>query len=377
MASAQSGPELVAQPSTTLSEASREVLLNAAIMAPTPDNSQPWIFKLIEEGFELWLDPQRLGMFFDISNLCTAMAAGALIENITVQAAALGLATHYVLHPGHAEKIASFRFEPAVGTQWGSLGPSCIYRRCTDRELYDRSRALSDDAVARLRACITAQDAYGCQIYTGAACRRAIGLMTTIDALRFSHERVHKDFYRQLRFGEAAANTRDGLAERTLGLGRLLTAALRLMRPWWLSRALNVLGLNVLSALRATWLPCRSAPCLVALTHHGPCDYVEAGRVMQRFWLHATELGISAQPFGALTFFLARLHLAAGEGFSACQVAALHRVEAGFAEITPEFKSGRDQIIMIFRLGYAPKAPARSYRRPLADFVATLPEEAR
>jgi hypothetical protein len=104
------------------------------------------------------------------------------------------------------------------------------------------------------------------------------------------------------------------------------------------------------------------APEIVSIIHKGEADYVESGRVMQRFWLQANKAGLSVQPLGALSLFIARLHHVQGEGFTSEQLEKLVALEDTFSGITPEFNKESDQLIMLFRLGYVKKQPVRAYR---------------
>ena len=89
---------------------------------------------------------------------------------------------------------------------------------------------------------------------------------------------------------------------------------------------------------------------------------------MERFWLQANKLGLSVQPLGALSLFLARLNLVGGEGFSMAQRENLSVLQKGFAAITPDYDEDKDQIVMLFRLGYEKKKVLRPYRRGVESF---------
>jgi hypothetical protein len=90
---------------------------------------------------------------------------------------------------------------------------------------------------------------------------------------------------------------------------------------------------------------------------------------MQRFWLQANKAGLNVQASGALPLFLARYHLAQGEGFTQAQLKSLPALEDDFANITPGFNKETDQLIMLFRLGYTKRPAPRPYRRKTESFL--------
>lgn len=344
-------------------------IIEAGIRAPSADNMQPWKFKIVQNGFELWLDRENMGLFFDNKDVATIVGCGALIENVTVYAQAADLSIKITYDNTQTNKFAEFKFVPSKETTSNKLSES-IFNRCTDRNLYLRSREISASVRDTLSATVQTNEHFHLHYFQGTKERkRIIRIVTTTDFIRFSHEKVHKDFYEVLRFGQMAAETRDGLAESTLGIESFFIPVLKLLRPWKITKILNYIGLHRVMALRGSWLPMVTAPHIVAITHEGPADYLEAGRVMQQFWLQATNEGLSVQPLGALPLFLARIHLSKGKGFSGRQIRELKNLENDLSQITPGFNCETHQLVMLFRLGYTKKPASQSYRRPVESFL--------
>lgn len=344
-------------------------LIEAGIQAPSADNNQPWKIKLLDDGFELWLDQDNMGLFFDVKQVATQISCGALIENVVTLANAFGLVAHISYFNDSSDKFALLTFTHSDSQADIHDANQTVFARCTDRNLFQFKKKVPDTLMAELASHVQS-DEYCLHTYKSPKERKTIiQTITATDTIRFIHERIHNDFYKVLRFGKTAEQTGDGLASATLGIESFMIPILQLLRPWKLVKLLNYIGLHHVMAFRGTWLPMKSAPEIVSIIHKGGADYVESGRIMQRFWLQANKAGLSVQPLGALPLFLARLHQVQGEGFTSNQLKTLVALEDDFASITPEFDKNEDQLIMLFRLGYAKKQVIRPYRRSIELFL--------
>ncbi|WP_260295619.1 hypothetical protein [Sedimenticola hydrogenitrophicus] len=354
-----------------MSKESMLKLVQAAILAPSADNMQPWKFRVTDDSLELTLDRNLMGHFFDPADVATKIGCGALVENIDQYAQYLGLAMAVDRSSsGQQDVVARMTFTPVVRNDPGNFS-SELFLRCTNRELYDRRQKIGRQARADLDVSVNSSDGFSLTFYDLPVQRKMlINTLYKADTIRFSHEVVHKDFYDVLRFGDSAGKTMDGLAQATLGIEFFFIPILRYLRSWRLTNILNkVVGLHHLMALRGIWLPMVSSAGLVSIVHSGSADYLEFGRVMERFWLQATRSGLSVQPLGAFPLFLARLNLLDGEGFSSEQVSRLRQLEQAFEDITPAYQVAERQLVMLFRLGYSGRAPGRSMRRPVDSFI--------
>lgn len=352
-------------------------LVEAGIQAPSADNCQPWKFKLLDDGFELWLDPANMGLFFDVNQVATQISCGALIENVTVLAKALGLETHIALSASKdpinlqaPNKFAQLTFTSISNQADAETASQTIFNRHTSRNLFQFNKKIPDNLITELSDLVPSDQNYRLHTYqTPKDKKKLLHTITATETIRFINQQVHEDFYKVLRFGDSAQQTRDGLATATLGIESFMIPILAQLSPWFVTRLLNYIGLHRIMAFRGTWLPMMSASHIVSLVHAGPADYVESGRIMQRLWLQANKLGLSVQALGVTSLFFARLHLKKGEGFTPTQLKTLTALEDDFANITPEFNKETDQLIMLFRLGYEKKPASRSYRRPTKSFL--------
>lgn len=351
-------------------------LIEVGIQAPSADNGQPWKFKLLDDGFELLLDKNNMGLFFDVEQVATLMSCGAVMENVSILAAALGFTTNVSYFNGSANTqegpsgFARITFVPDGKQQDVEAVSHMLFNRHSDRNLFQFNKAIPDSLMNELVSTVQSYEHYHLHIYQTPQDKNAIiRTITSTDTIRFIHERIHNDFYQVLRFGDTAQKTRDGLAAATLGIESFMIPILEILKPWKLAKLLNYIGLHHVMAFRGTWLPMKSSSQIVSIVRHGGGDYVESGRVMQRFWLEANKKGLSVQALGALPLFLARLHLLQGEGFTSDQLKTLMSLEESFAAITPGFSKDSDQLVMLFRLGYTKQPAEKPYRRTMESFL--------
>jgi nitroreductase len=349
---------------------SREQIISfikAGIQAPSGDNLQPWRFKLLCDGFELYPDKRHLGLFLDDKGIATYMSCGALIENVTLCALEAGYSIESD-QPTEEECLVRMRFTRGMPEKQ-DISSEAIFARCTDRRFYMPRQKIPEQKLSQLNS-VFDTGAFHLHWYKEPQQRRqVIKAVTMADSIRYSHERLHCEFHKALRFGKAAQQARDGLADRTLGIESFFFPVLKMLGHWGITRSLNRIGLHYVIAFRGTRLPMMSAPHVVSIIHPGPSDNLESGRIMQRFWLKLTELGISAQPLAVLPLFLARLYNSLGEGFTPKQIETLHKLDRQLMAITPNYDSETDQLVMIFRLGYSKTPPSRANRRPVETFL--------
>ena len=76
-----------------------ELLLRYAILAPSGHNTQPWLFRIAEDGVEVYADYSRRLPVADPGDRELLMSVGAAITNLRVAAAHFGLETLVLYQP--------------------------------------------------------------------------------------------------------------------------------------------------------------------------------------------------------------------------------------------------------------------------------------
>lgn len=286
-----------------MDEQTRQLLIEAAILAPSADNSQPWLYRWNNETLELWIDESRSGGFSDQRFVLSDLAIGACIENIVIRAHSFGYDSQIEHLPDPEQTplwAARIDFSPAP-KQYEALA-QFIPERHTDRSFFWKGpittatkQLLSDEAAKTQGVTLIWLD--GTPSY-----KTALKAMWLAESLRFSNKELHQELFSSIRFevGNRASCT-EGLAPATLAIEPPLRPAFKLLRHWPVMKTLNWLSGNYLVGFRSTVLPTLLSPalCLLSIKQTERADIIQAGRSLDRIWLHATALGLKMQPYAA------------------------------------------------------------------------------
>lgn len=125
-------------------------MVRAAILASSPHNSQPWLFRIAPDQVDLFADPSRNLGSMDPFLREMHIGLGCALENMIIAAAAHGLKAEiaYVPDRGNPAHIASVRLSP--GTDPAAALHDFIPRRHTNRSAYDVSRQVEADQLRSL-----------------------------------------------------------------------------------------------------------------------------------------------------------------------------------------------------------------------------------
>jgi len=350
------------QPSSATPEAlCYRRLVAAAVLAPSPDNNQPWRFVSRGPQLDVYLDPERT-LPSDVNRMFDLVGLGAAVENACIAAGEQGYRAE--VHVGPGEPAASITFQP--GAQGDPLAPRLASRH-TCRKMFSR-RPVDPAVRERLSAQAAAVPEVQVDWITDRRGIRAVArLVGQSDRLRFEYEPFHNEVFRQLRFtAEAAEQTRDGLDLRTLELPPGTGAFLGLLRPWGRMRMLQRLGLvrfltvpSILSVLASGAIAVLSVPQADA------AHFLATGRAVQRLWLAADAEGLSVHPLGSLPIFFAHAQQYQGRKLSPAHQRQSARLIDRFARLVPS-TSGRT-VMLLLRTGHSRPPSVRSLRRPVEE----------
>jgi hypothetical protein len=341
-------------------------LAQAAVLAPSPDNNQPWRFTV--EGNRLVIRPDmERNLPSDVGGMFMMMALGAAAENAAIAARNLGFDTEVVCRPNSAGgdlPLVEIALRP--GASADPLFPYLADRR-TCRKWYSTQPLAHDDDLA-IESSIESFPEVQLHWVTGKSpIRQLARLVATTDLVRLQHRPFHEELYKQLRFTpDEAQRTRDGLDLRTLELPPGAGALLGALRNWRRMALVHRLHLGWMLAVPSA-AAVRKSGAIGIVTVSSPTveHYLEGGRAFQRIWLTAQARAVALQPLGSLPIFLAHLEQLGGRELKAEHRRRLARVPQMFHEIAPAAR-GR-VLLMLFRAGYGAAPSCRSLRRPLED----------
>ncbi len=347
----------------------QQQLIEAAILAPSADNSQPWRYNWDNEALELWIDETRSGGVSDQRFVLSDLALGACIENIVTRAHSLGYNSQirYLPDPEQTPLWAARLTFSAAATQEEALAQS-IPNRHTNRSFPWRGpmttttkQALSDEAAKLQGVTLNWLDATP-------RYKSALKAMWLAESLRFSNRELHQELFSCIRFEiDNSATAEEGLAPATLAIERPLRPAFKLLRHWRVMSALNWIGGNYLIGFRSTVLPTLLSPalCLLSIEQTDRTSIIRAGQALQRTWLSATAQGISLQPFAAAGVFSLGFIQSPPTLIPACR-----KISQLLDAI-----SNNNQGLLFLRLGIATSASAlpHNYRRTSSSFLLSTP----
>ena len=277
-------------------------LIRAAILAASPHNTQPWLFKVANSSIELYLDTQRNVGALDPYLREEHIGIGCALENLMLAAPANGYTAIATLQPGKLKPIPAdpklrllARVDLASGKHDGSELYDAIPRRHTNRGPYDPHKPIPPDFLEALSR-LPGDDANGkLFLFTAEVDRKKIAeVSSSANTELYSDPDVQRGSERWVRMKWSSIQEhRDGLTIDAFGLPPIDSAVVKMMTPGMLRWAGSHSEKNGYSNLML------SAPLIGFITvrdRHDQEQCLLAGRIWQRAHLLATAHGLAARP---------------------------------------------------------------------------------
>ena len=346
-------------PVVPVARAQLESIVEAGILAPSADNHHVVRFKLRDTGVQLWAAEEFARAPFH-RRVLGLIALGAVAENMSVRARALGLEPRIDWFPQPSEKQLLGVLEIVANTTEQEDLDAALTRRHTNRRFFRgppmtarEKEGLETEVAATPGARLLWLDDRDTR-------RRALQLIRIAERERFRDRHLHEELFSGIRFDvgwHSAAP--EGLAPGSLEVEAPLRRAFATLRSWPVMRVLNRVGAHWLLGIRAGDLPCRLAPhvALLATTLDLEPGALAVGRAFERVWLRATITGHALQPLAASALF-------ALDGYTEVRSEVRQALALGWRAIAPGVVP-----LIVFRLGCAREASVRSGRRGLEAYL--------
>ena len=277
-------------------------LVRAAILAASPHNTQPWLFKVNDSSIELHIDTQRNVGALDPYLREEHIGIGCALENLMLAAPANGYAAIATLQPRKLEGILAdprprlvARVDLASGKRDENELYNAIPRRHTNRGPYDPHKPIPPDfleALGRLPGDDTDVKLF---LFTAEADRKRIAeVSSAANTEIYSDPDVRRGSERWVRMKwSSVQEDRDGLTTDAFGLPPIANAVVKMMTPGMLRWAGSQSEKNGYLNLML------SAPLIGFIAVRDRYEQeqcLQAGRIWQRAHLLAAARGLAARP---------------------------------------------------------------------------------
>ena len=277
-------------------------LVRAAILAASPHNTQPWLFKITNSSIELYIDTHRNVGALDPYLREEHIGMGCALENLMLAAAANGYAATVAFLPGKLGPIPAEpkpKFLARVNLTPGKREENELFnvipRRHTNRAPYDPRKAISPDFVDALNHLAGDYPDVKLFLFAAGADRKKIAEISSVANTEiYSDPDVQHGSERWIRTKWSSVQKyRDGLTIDAFGLPPIPTAITKMMSVRMLRWAASRSTANGYSNLML------SAPLIGFIAvrdRYAQEQCLQAGRIWQRAHLLATAHGLAARP---------------------------------------------------------------------------------
>ena len=338
-------------------------LVRAAILAASPHNTQPWLFRVTNSWIELSIDTKRnvgaldpylreahIGMGCALENLILAAAADGYVATATLFAGKLGPI------PAEPKRELVARVDLAPGERRENELYAAIPRRHTNRSRYDPKRSLPPALVEALsRLASDERDVKLFLFVDDVARTKIVEVSSAANAEIYSDPAVKRDSDSWVRSNWSAVQKyRDGLTIDSFGLPPVTTAIAKIVTAGMLRGAVARAQKDGYSKLML------SAPLIGMIALRDRYDReqnLRAGRVWQRAHLLATARGVAGRPCNEAVEMVDHEKV-------------LGKEPRRLSLLTGIIGDPAWQPTFVFYMGYPTIAGRASPRRPVKDVVA-------
>lgn len=342
-------------------------IIDAALIAPSAGNNQPWKWVFSKGILFLFHDKYRSWSWGDYYEMGSHMGLGAALENVHLQSEALNLNDQAEIFPlkDQPELIAAVRFaEAAVPADDSVIDFAAhLYNRSTNRRVGKR-QLLSEDFYTQLQETIS-HTADISTLYTQeqSDLDELADIIAECDKVRLLNESGHEEFYHEIRWNrEEAERTKDGVSLDNVDITQSEIAGFKVAGDW---KAVELLAqwnkgdafkkMSVKAVKNASGIIVFTIP---EFTHE---KLITAGRAVQKAWIFASQQGIAIHPMLSPAFFFNRLIHGKGSELPVHVADRLVQLRERFLEIFP--LKNESTAVFIMKTGIADPLGVPSLRK--------------
>lgn len=261
--------------------------VEAAVMAPSSHNTQPWRFRIVGDVLEIFADPERHLRVIDGERRQQIVSCGCALYNARVAVRAMGYTdevTVMVVDSDHPDLLATLHLgERHISTELDLELMTAIARRRTNRRAFAH-RPVSAQITDRLIAAAEAEGATMVRLVPDG--KRALGaLIDEADRLQYGDPAFRAELAHWLT--STGSLRRDGIPFVEKEYGSAL--------PFTVMRALRSPDLgDEFGMLEKELVAGAPVVAVIGTRTDEPADWLACGQALQAVLLLATSLGLSA-----------------------------------------------------------------------------------
>ena len=354
------------QPQANLTLA--EQVLDLARWAPSGDNAQSWRFKLKDEtSFVILASDTSEHCVYDADRHSSHIAHGMLLETIHIAASQYQCKIKYDIDDSDVSltKIhVSLIQDESIVTN--DLAQYIKIRSVQRRPM--GSRALTDKEQQILQSCLP--EGFHLQWFNSFKEKFTIAKLNFINAkTRLSMKEAYEVHREIIEWNAQFSKTK--IPDQALGVDWATARLMQWMFESWqrVSFMNKYLAGTLAPRINLDFIPSMRCSCHFLIKQDKPPQtakgYIEVGKIIQRFWLTATKLGLGFQP--ELTPIIFAKYLRQGLNFTQ-QFEVIENAVRGKA-LFESVVSNSEKVIFLGRLGRSEIPKSRSTRKDLKDLV--------
>ncbi|WP_069659262.1 Rv1355c family protein [Arcticibacter eurypsychrophilus] len=348
-------------------------LIDAALIAPSAGNNQPWKWFYSHNVLFLFHDKFQSWSWGDYYEMGSHLSLGGALENVHIQAQALGLNDAVELFPVKDRQmlIAAIRFSASteVVTADAVELAKYIYIRNTNRKLAER-KVLGDDFYHRMEDVVHQIDHVNLH-YTEdeLALAELADIIAECDKVRLLNQMGHEEFFHEIRWNkEEAGKTKNGVEIDAVDITPSEKAGFRVAQDW---NAVKLLAQwdkgNAFKKMSLDGIKCASGIVVLSVPEFTHEALIEAGRAAQKAWIFACQQHVAVHPMLSTAFFFNRLMHGKGKELPAHVADKLSLLRQRFLKVFAlEDVNAANPVqkeVFLMKVSIAPDAESTSLRK--------------
>lgn len=343
-----------------------DTLLDAAVLAPSGDNTQPWQFGVDRERrcIQLDIDKGRDPSPMNAGQRMSRISLGAVLQTMVRTAEHNSWQFELDVRPDAG--LAMLRLLDDYPS--GTFDP-IIAARVTNRHVYQPT-AVSEDTLDQLKSSTRSFNGIQTKFIADADDKRKlVSLISQADAIILSTREIRDAFLAKVRFDVAPnALVDEGLSLGSLEVGSVDRMILRFMRNVSIpDHLMRIAGARRVFASVASKLASSAAGFLmISATDDDDYSDLAIGRAWQNAWFALTEKKLACQPMMSLLVIQNILENAGRDFWSERDKEKAQQLLREFRSVTGA-TDWRPAVLM--RFGFADECTARVGRLPVSRFI--------